>query len=72
MTKLISDFHKLWERLIELSNKAIPDVSKIILNINFFIMIFYNIIYIFYNILIGDYEYYNKSLVSESSSFTFK
>ncbi|KAG6794440.1 serine/threonine-protein kinase atr-like [Apis mellifera caucasica] len=25
MTKLISDFHKLWERLIELSNKAIPD-----------------------------------------------
>lgn len=27
MTKLIRDFHKLWERLIELSNKAIPDVS---------------------------------------------
>ncbi|XP_076757525.1 serine/threonine-protein kinase ATR [Xylocopa sonorina] len=25
MTKLITDFHKLWERLIELSNKAIPD-----------------------------------------------
>ncbi|XP_003702936.2 serine/threonine-protein kinase ATR isoform X1 [Megachile rotundata] len=25
MTKLIKDFHKLWERLIELSNKAIPD-----------------------------------------------
>lgn len=65
MTKLISDFHKLWERLIELSNKAIPDVSKLILYINFYIMIFYNI-------LIGDYEYYNKSLVSKSSSFTFK
>lgn len=65
MTKLISDFHKLWERLIELSNKTIPDVSKIILYINFYIMIFYNI-------LIGDYEYYSKSLVPESSSFTFK
>lgn len=64
MTKLISDFHKLWERLIELSNKAIPDVSKLILYINFYIMIFY--------ILIGDYEYYNNSLVSKSSSFTFK
>lgn len=25
MTKLIRDFHKLWEKLIELSNKAIPD-----------------------------------------------
>nr|XP_034192073.1 serine/threonine-protein kinase ATR [Osmia lignaria]XP_034192074.1 serine/threonine-protein kinase ATR [Osmia lignaria]XP_034192075.1 serine/threonine-protein kinase ATR [Osmia lignaria] len=25
MTKLIKDFHKLWERLIELSNKTIPD-----------------------------------------------
>ncbi|XP_076632761.1 serine/threonine-protein kinase atr isoform X1 [Colletes latitarsis] len=25
MTKLIKDFHKLWERLIELSNKVIPD-----------------------------------------------
>ncbi|XP_060828354.1 serine/threonine-protein kinase atr-like [Bombus pascuorum] len=25
MTKLITDFHKLWERLIELSNKAIPE-----------------------------------------------
>ncbi|XP_025264576.1 serine/threonine-protein kinase ATR [Camponotus floridanus] len=25
MSKLIKDFHKLWERLIELSNKTIPD-----------------------------------------------
>ncbi|CAK9833676.1 Serine/threonine-protein kinase atr [Anthophora retusa] len=25
MAKLITDFHKLWERLIELSNKSIPD-----------------------------------------------
>ncbi|XP_043511522.1 serine/threonine-protein kinase atr [Frieseomelitta varia] len=25
MIKLITDFHKLWERLIELSNKAIPE-----------------------------------------------
>ncbi|XP_025157159.1 serine/threonine-protein kinase ATR [Harpegnathos saltator] len=25
MSKLISDFHKLWEKLIELSNKPIPD-----------------------------------------------
>lgn len=30
MSKLIKDFHKLWERLIELSNKTIPDVSVII------------------------------------------
>jgi len=29
MSKLIKDFHKLWERLIELSNKTIPDVSCI-------------------------------------------
>jgi len=27
MSKLIKDFHRLWERLIELSNKSIPDVS---------------------------------------------
>jgi len=27
MAKLIRDFHRLWERLIELSNKAISEVS---------------------------------------------
>lgn len=66
MTKLIKDFHKLWERLIELSNKAIPDVSY---------KIYYNKInkiLCTYNFTTGRYEYYSKSIIAKSSSFTFK
>lgn len=63
MIKLITDFHKLWERLIELSNKAIPDVSKKATLCKF--------VYI-YNFLIGRHEHYNKFLVTEPSPFTCK
>jgi len=45
MSKLIKDFHRLWERLIELSNKSIPDVSySIVISTKLIIMEEYTIL----------------------------